>query len=166
MVVLAWLAFEVVTLVRHGGSSRDLGWVPDYEKLCVGQVDPQGPAAGWLEPGDKLLAVNGDSRRTAIGLALQLTLRPGSQYTVRIARGASSREVALQVGIKRDRQWLDVSLSLLPVAVTFLVTGVLVGVQRPEDRAARLYATWATLGAPGQFVNSFPLNMLQGAEFL
>lgn len=141
-ILLAFDIFAALMLVRHGGQAKDFGWTPTRKGGIwhVFQVRPGGLAAGRLAPGDRVLAVNGDTRLEQIfGLHLFL-IRPGGSYRIRVVRGASELELELAVGVRADAHEAWREASLLAVSLAFGAAGLLVGVRRPGGRSARLFS--------------------------
>lgn len=127
-------------IYRHGGSLKDFGWEAACEggACVVRSVRPGGPAAGRLAAGDRILAVRGDARiRTGLWLHLH-PIPADTSYSVRIARGPSERELVLAARLRRDPTQLARIYALLPVGLTFLAAGLVVGTRRPDQAAARL----------------------------
>jgi hypothetical protein len=63
-------AFTVHAVVRYYGVEKAPGWSAtrnDGAAWFVSDVDAGGPAAGRIQVGDRLLAINGDERRAVIG---------------------------------------------------------------------------------------------------
>src|ERR1041384_7120583 len=85
MVYAGLFAFAVYAVARYYGVEKDSGWSvtrTDGRAWFVTHVDDDGPAAGRIEVGDRLLAVNGDERGAGVGLvffvcgAMLALLRP------------------------------------------------------------------------------------------
>ena len=165
-------------LVEHGGSARSLGWSwqAQPEGPRVTSVDPAGPAAGRLQVGDLILAVDDDARAAHALSAHLSVLRAGRPYTVRLVRGSGARDVTLAVVLERVDGRLAQCLPFLLVSLAFFVTGVFVGLVRPDDPAARLCSISSLLSAPTMihlglvslsFVEGWPsyLWALTGASF-
>jgi hypothetical protein len=68
VVMLGLYLFAGVMIARYGTVTRDSGWQPERRdgQWYVAEVDPQGAAAGKLQAGDLILAVNDDPRITSI----------------------------------------------------------------------------------------------------
>jgi hypothetical protein len=112
-------------------------------------VDPAGAAAGLLQAGDRVLAINGwPPLVRGLGWASFMDLRPGERFPMRIARDGQEVEVSLPAPVVHDsRQLWFVQIPLLLISFSFFASGLVVGLLRPEDRVARLYAALALVVA-------------------
>jgi GAF domain-containing protein len=164
VLVVAVLAGGWVILLRHGHQRARLGWqagVAEGGRAIVASVDPSGPAAGRLQAGDTIRAVNGDGRVSGLSLEwLLYPLPPGASYTLRVARDAAERDIALTVGRETGVRWVWTAVTRLAVAVVFCSTGLIVGLLRPWQRPARFYALAALLSSPVFFANPLLLDLL------
>lgn len=121
---IALLGFYVcsgLVLVRNIGA-KDFGWWQSALPIrasIVGSVNVPGPAAGRLEPGDQIIAFNGDTRVARVGTEVfRQFLRPGATYTIRIERHGITQEHALLV-----RPWhgpLSEVVTYLLISLIFL----------------------------------------------
>src|SRR5437773_1020348 len=70
LVLAVIFAAGTIVVFRHGGERGWLGWtvVPGSDAVTVRAVDPSGPAAGHLRPGDRITAVDGDTRVDDVSL--------------------------------------------------------------------------------------------------
>src|SRR5258708_1770980 len=116
-VVLVFYVLAALVVVRTGPVAKDFGWInsptgPIAPKpgLLIVQVAPNGPAAGRLAPGDRILAVNGDPAWSGTAWEPLFLARPGGSYVLRIARDGAEREVALKVSLRRDLHWIWMTL--------------------------------------------------------
>jgi len=139
--------YSILVLVRTGGMEVVPGWTVGRtpEGLHVTQVDVEGPAAGKLLVGDRLGGVNGvPPLPRGIGWVNFMDLHPGDSYTIRVVRGPSEHDYRLIAGGRRNlrKVWV-VQVPLLLLSFSFYATGLLVGLVRPGDRVARLYALLA-----------------------
>ncbi|HLJ46078.1 MAG TPA: protein kinase [Bryobacteraceae bacterium] len=141
----AYLVFSVAMLVRYGAETKDDGWTSSTRKgqLVVLSVDPNGPAAGKLRPGDRVLDVNSDPRGSRLGKTLLRDARPGTDYTLRVRRGALELSVQLASGQKRSERTFAFAISLLLVGAVFAAAGVLVGLAQPGQESARYFCLMA-----------------------
>ena len=78
-VYAGFFAFTAYVSARHYGVVKDRGWIvrPTAAGWIVTEVDEAGAAAGRLERGDRLLAINGDERWALLGYANLINLRDG-----------------------------------------------------------------------------------------
>ena len=96
----AWL------LLQDGGTAKFFGWSdgPRGSTWSVATVDSTGPAAGQLQPGDRLISLNGDSNVTRAGTrAHRREVSIGESYRLRIARGGEEAEYTLVVARGENR---------------------------------------------------------------
>jgi hypothetical protein len=165
--VLAVLfAAGFVLVARHGGREVRLGWEPGSAtdgSVLVASVEPEGPAAGILAPGDRIVSVDGD-RRVNRG-SLDWLLFPGrarGSYTLGVARDEREIEARLPAvgGTRRGWEWTAIVRTF--VALVLCATGLTVGLLRPEQRVARLYSLSALLSAPIFFAQPLLRDMLWG----
>jgi hypothetical protein len=72
------LVYESVNLFRVGRWQKVVGWRAASEKggWVVSQVDRDAPAAGRLQTGDRLIAIDGDTRVERTGPLFRLTRPP------------------------------------------------------------------------------------------
>jgi serine protease Do len=69
----------------------------------VVHVDPRGPAAAVLEPGDVIVAVAGQPVRTVVDFQAALArLSPGATVPLRVMRGGRERELQVKLGLVRS----------------------------------------------------------------
>jgi eukaryotic-like serine/threonine-protein kinase len=136
-VALAVITYAALLLAHAGGAS--LGWheTPRKNAFYVERVDASGPAAGVLQAGDRVLALNGVP---PIGLAgsqpHRHVLSAGDRYTLRIERDGQPRDVLLTVGaasaLPPDR------VTHLLVSLVWIGVGLFIGWARPDQPMARI----------------------------
>lgn len=150
--------FAVATLVlwgsaiiREGGARKPLGW--DYGRVAgqwrVHSVDPRGPAADALRPGDRITAVNGDHNVQKIGPRWYLRDSPDREsYSLTIERDGASIDRTIQWPTTYDRaeriwQWVHFFS-----AWVYLAIGWIIAFARPDSVYARraVTANMLTLG--------------------
>jgi PDZ domain len=87
-VYASFFAFTAYVSARHYGSVKDRGWLvrPTDKGWIVSDVDEAGAAAGRLERGDRLLAIDGDERSAILGYSHLINVRGGDTYRVDVDR--------------------------------------------------------------------------------
>src|SRR5439155_16101309 len=123
-------------------TARDAGWV-------FATVDENGPAAGRLEAGDRLLALNGDGRAAVLGYLFFANAPVGQTYRLDVDRRGTRISVDLLMPVGPGRQmWLV----FLTVSVAFFAVGAALGVLRPEDPQVRLITALMIAAACGMML--------------
>ncbi len=125
-----------------------LGYTTSSERagVRVATVAPNGPAAGKLEPGDWIMAINGDQRYSRITQFLwRASLPSGPTQTIAVWRDGKPVEITLSntpylapEGAVRAR-WRR-NISYFPRFVACLALGLLLGLLKPWDWRARIGA--------------------------
>jgi hypothetical protein len=162
---LGVLLLGAIWCVRYGAFRKSAGWraAPRAGAWIVAQVDPLGPADGRLLAGDRLLAIDGDTRAETLGPSRGLrAVAAGTTYDIRVARAGLVRDVELRmIETPRASGELGYLLSILALSFAFVATALVIAVMRPQDPIARwgaaaLYVPSFTLFATavGQFVNA------------
>jgi eukaryotic-like serine/threonine-protein kinase len=138
-VLLGFYLFSAVMMWRYGAMSAKLGWwaVRRDGQWVVTDVTQGGPAAGKLQVGDVILAVDDDPRiaRFETGVSPMTSMR--DVYTLEVLRGAEQRRLELQPEIRHDYRRLVSLLAILIAGLGFYVVGLVLGLARPEDRLTR-----------------------------
>ena len=134
---LAYLAFTIDVVATHYGIVKDPGWTVRVtgKGWFVATVEADGPAAGKVEVGDRLLALNGDTRAAVIGTAQFRDVTGGQPYGVELER--DGRRLAVEMPLRLSRGRLVDPLFLL-VSVGFFVCGAGLAMLRPRDPQVRL----------------------------
>ncbi len=124
------------------GVARIKGWgcASTEHPTLVTWVLPGTPAAGVLQPGDRILSIDGESRyRGLFGPGQQIwSYPPGRTYHVKFLRAGIAREADLQITSRPDRSKIPLIVSFLFGSLTFFSTAFLLGWQRPDLRTARI----------------------------
>jgi len=142
--VAGTVALEVVTIVRDGGARKPLGWsyARSSSQWRVQTVDPRGPAATILHPGDVIAAVDGDRNAAKIGPRWYLRDSPDrDRYALTIDRSGveSVLNISWPVTYSRtERTWQWVHLA---TGVLYLALGLLIVFARPNSAIARRVGT-------------------------
>ena len=131
-------AFTVYAVARYYGSEKSAGWTCDRTDgtgWFVSHVDDAGPAAGRIQVGDRLLAVNGDQRRAVIGFFQWCNEDGGKIYTVDLDRRGERVSLELPMLLVRGQQ-LTPLYAL--VGLAFFICGAALALLRPNDSQVRL----------------------------
>ena len=139
LVTVATFASAAWLMVVHGGATKSLGWLEARRAgtFSVRLVDPAGPAAGHLVPGDRVIALNGAPTVLPGGTSLHRNeLSVGDSYRLTIERQGQRRDVALTVAAGPSE--LPIRLTYFCMSLAWCVIGLLIGLARPDRPAARL----------------------------
>ncbi|MBI3424994.1 MAG: PDZ domain-containing protein [Acidobacteria bacterium] len=143
--VLGCYFLSVGLVVRYGDLVKDFGW--EYaargERWYVSAVDPQGVAAGRLQAGDEILAINEDRWIIRLGEDLNLHLNrdllaPDRPYSLRVARRTVTTKVELPLPLRRDWRVRARLVVALLTSVPFWLLALLVGWLKPAQRLTQL----------------------------
>jgi hypothetical protein len=139
-VMLTLYLFAGVMISRNGTVTRDFGWKPVRRdaQWYVAEVDPQGAAAGKLQKGDLILAINDDARIARIDSPYlwSVTARQDA-YTLEVKRGSEELHLELQSERRQNYRNLGGILSNLAASLGFYLVGLMLGLLKPEDRLTR-----------------------------
>jgi len=139
-VMLALYIFAGVLISRYGTLTRDFGWKPVRRdaQWYVAEVDPHGPAAGRLQTGDLILAINDDLRIARIDSPVVWSvIAREDTYTLEVERGSEQRRFELQPERRQNYRNLGGLLSNLAASLGFYLVGLMLGLLKPEDRLTR-----------------------------
>jgi signal transduction histidine kinase len=140
-VYLAALAAAVPLLLKEK-ETRVPGWSYSLPSRpgAVTFVDPQGPAAGILAVGDRILSIDGEMHYSGrFRPDYQIWGYPaGTKYHVRFLHQGEVREADLRIESRPHASTLPLIVAFLFGSLTFTGIGVLMGWQRPESPTARL----------------------------
>jgi serine/threonine-protein kinase len=139
--VLGLYVATAVILIRSGAAVREPGWtsVRRHDGWYVQAVDPNGPASGRLQSGDRVTAINGDQRFSLINPSLEFQFAGSPQsYRVGVNRRGADREVELRLTPLQFRPYLAWTLSLFITGLVFYAVGMVMGVSRPGYSLTRL----------------------------
>jgi serine/threonine protein kinase len=138
--MLSFYIFAGLMISRYGAVTRDSGWKPERRdgQWYVVEVDPQGAAAGKLQAGDLILAINDDPRVASIDSpdVWWVTARQDA-YTLEVKRGSEQRHFELQVERTQNYRNMGVFLSNIAASLGFYLVGLILGLLKPEDRLTR-----------------------------
>lgn len=143
LVALAAFVFAIASLAVHGGAARSLGWSATRagDVWVVNTVDPEGPAAGFLRPGDRLVSLDGNTSVARYGPRYYRALLPiGTRYTLRVQRPGPEADRILErdLTIVAGQRRLAARLVYLLVSLVWCGVGLFIGYARPDDPAARV----------------------------
>ena len=135
-VYAGFFAFTTYVSARYYGIVKNPGWSvrPAETGWIVADVDETGAAAGRVQRGDRLLAINGDERCAVLGVSLFVNVRGGDTYRVDLDRHGQRVSVDLLLPLGRGRY-------LWPLfqfcGLAFFVCGAALGFLRPQDGQVR-----------------------------
>jgi GAF domain-containing protein len=133
-------SFTVYVSIRHYGPLKAPGWNVRAERggWLITNINSRGPAAGQLEDGDRLLAIDGDERSAIVGVSYWRHVRAGSTYRVDLERRGERVSVDLLLPLGPGRPF-DIVFVLY--ALVFFACGAALGFLRPGDQQVRLVAS-------------------------
>ena len=102
VVYAGFFAFTVYAVARYYGVEKAPGWSAtrnDGTAWFVSDVDPAGPAAGRIQLGDRLLAINGDERRAVFGSFQWVFVDGGKSYRVDLDRSGERASLTLPMPV-------------------------------------------------------------------
>ena len=133
--------FGAVQLARHGASVREFGWTVATRdgRFYVDRVAATGPAAGRLQTGDAIVAIDGDTRMEHVPPRLKTRdIDAEDRYAIRVIRGDQPLDVTLAPVLRVSYEQLAQSLTIFAVSLTWFAVATLVAVLKPDSRIARL----------------------------
>jgi hypothetical protein len=144
-----FIVFAGWVLLQYGVKRPEFGW--QVKRLggatYVASVTGDGPAAGSLQPGDRVITVNGRPVETEAAVSLALRSVAGSSlYTLRVLRAGAERDVWLRSGTTTGVGFFRERLPLLGTSM-LLFLGGLVMLLNWNNTAARLGFVAALIGA-------------------
>ncbi len=163
LVVGMWLLYAV-NLVRWP-DSPDFGWRTMYTSgpNVVAQVFARGEGAG-LEPGDRIIAINGRPYSTFDELFFG-SLRneePGSTNTYTVVRGRGTLQIAVPTGRVGAAAVATRSGPLFLVGTIYILIGVLVFLMKPKAHESWLFFRMTSLFGTGMALSS-PADLITPA---
>jgi len=174
IVALATFAYAAWLLVDGKGVTRDFGWqhVRQPGGWRLSQVDPEGPAAGHLEVGDRILTLNGVTPLPGGGTTLHRRgLSVGDSYDLVVERGGERIDRTLVVSAGPSTLGRD--LVYFVTSLIWCSVGLFIGFARPDHRVARVASTAAVLTGIGYLTVAViqapslinPLHAVVGVHF-
>jgi hypothetical protein len=129
--------FTAIISIRYYGMMKAPGWEARATNAgwIVTSIVPDGAAAGRLEPGDRLLALNGDERAAVLGPPLLDNVPVDHTYRVDLARDGRqfSAELMLPL-VQGPLLWPIFQI----IGLVFFVCGAALALLRPDDPQVRL----------------------------
>lgn len=133
------MIFKYHGMERYGYTTRPMA--PGVE---ITEVDPEGPAAGKLEPGDRILAINGDARYSKITqLFWRGSALTSDQLNIGYERNGARSETIItnssyQASQSRKVFRIRRNIAYWPRYLACLIVALIIGLLKPEDHRARL----------------------------
>jgi tRNA A-37 threonylcarbamoyl transferase component Bud32 len=166
-------AFTVYAVAKYYGFEKAPGWICSRTKsnngYFVTQVDKKGPAAGRIQVGDRLLAINGDERRAVVGTYQWMFVEGGKSYKVDLDRRGERVSVELRMPLVSGRRLTPINAL---VGLVFFICGAALALLRPHDPQVRLAGVFLmsvgfiTLFQTSQGVLSFFVEWEKGVHFV
>jgi len=147
-VALAGAIVTAAAVAGAGGRTYVAGWQPERAgDGFIARVDPDGPAAGTLADGDRLVAVDGVRVDHGLDPRVVRQFLRGSSYAITVRR--HDADVVLRVNLAtvvRPQQSYLARLLLL-VGIVWCSIATLIAVLRPDQPSARsAYAAGMSVG--------------------
>jgi GAF domain-containing protein len=139
MIVGSLFAYAAFLLIQRGGATSSFGWeeVRRDGEWVVSRVDATGPAAGRVESGDRIIAMNGVAPISGSGTTLHRNeLGPGETYEITVERGGLQQTI--EVGVTAGPSALAARVAYFISSLLWCVIGLWIGAARPERPVARL----------------------------
>jgi two-component system NtrC family sensor kinase len=141
LVFIIWIGYQIFQNGYDGLDLRPTGLVSD--------VDLTGPAYGLIQPGDKIVSVNGKDWANAIGY--NVGTRAGDMLSMAVDRNGKNISVSFRL-IELPLAKAQNFLFPIFLASMFWVVGVAVLAFTPTDSVARIFFFWC-LGSAIFFVS-------------
>lgn len=137
-VVAVGAVVSAVAIAQYGDRTRPFGWnAVAADGGYVARIVPNGPAAGALRSGDRIVAVDGDRRAGRVSPQLLRQFIRGPAYTLPVRRDGGDVTIPLTLVVGRSPELLRLSWSVLFVGVVWCVVATLIAVFRPDQPVAR-----------------------------
>jgi len=137
LVTIAALSWGAASLVlKHDAT---VGWTEQQRGRWwhVHVIDPDGPASGALQPGDRILALNDVPPAPGPGTRfLRMPLRVGDRYSIAVER--NGRRVEAELPTAADPAAWNTRVTYFFICVVWCGIGALIGLARPDRITARL----------------------------
>ena len=172
LILLGYFIFAGVQLYRLGPLQLEIGWsAVEQPKGCwkVNHVDPQGPAAGKLQAGDQLVAINHESRVATHGPGYLRWVQPfGGPYTIRVIQNGTEKDFSLTSQLADTHQIWPLLLMQFVIGAVFFGVGMSIGILKPDEFTTRLGSVTLLVVAITFLKNTLSTKMvfLQGESWI
>jgi hypothetical protein len=166
-------AFTAYAVVKYYGFEKAPGWTAAHSKsnngYFVTEVDEAGPAAGRIQVGDRLLAINGDQRRAVVGTYQWIFVEGRKPYRVDLDRDGERASLELPMPLVPGKRLIPIYAL---VGLAFFICGAALALLRPQDPQVRLAGAFlmsvafVTLLLTSQGVFSFMVGWEPRAHFV
>lgn len=124
---------------EYGTLSLDRGWeaTPTNSGWIITEIRPSGPAAGKLQVGDPIVAVNDvGTDRVSLPFAMR-AVRDDEHYRLRVTIGGVQRNITLQSKVRVDKHDAATIATNVCVSIFFTAAAILISFLKPDGRVAR-----------------------------
>lgn len=172
LILLGYFIFAAVQLYRLGPLQLEIGWsAVEQPKGCwkVNHVDPQGPAAGKLQAGDQLVAINHESRVATYGPGYLRWVQPfGGPYTIRVIQNGTEKDFSLTSQLADTHQMWPLLLMQFVTGAVFFGVGMSIGILKPDEFTTRLGSVTMLVAAITFLKNTLSTKVvfLQGGSWV
>ena len=136
-VVASMLVVSLWGFIRQRGVPAVDSWSakPIASLWIIKDVDPNGPAAGKLQLGDRLLSINGSTSAADFGPLLELT-KPSPSYNIEVNRNGET--LRFQLPVWHARAYAEQYIFYIPMALLYFMVAVWIALARPNYRTAQI----------------------------
>lgn len=136
------LCVGAVWKVSYYAPAREFGWTSHRAdgSWRIAAVDPGGPAALTLQPGDQIVAFDNDARVAIVGPGAyrRALISHGSDYSLRIRRRSSGEHTyALRLSTPA-RSAVPHFVFYFVLSTAFVAMALIVGLSRPDTRVTQI----------------------------
>ena len=175
LLTVAVFAYATWVLATKGGDTTSFGWseVQRKDGWYVSSVDPAGPAAAALRPGDRVIGLEGRPPAPGLGTRFQ-RLALGAQDVYRLEIERDGHPYTRRLVVAAGESALTKRLINFGVGLVWCAVALFIGFARPEQPLARLACLSAVVTGllyiqigvidrpPGLFM---PLHAIVGLHF-
>jgi hypothetical protein len=156
--VASLLVVSLWGFVRQGGVPAVESWSakPIANAWMVATVDTNGPAAGKLNPGDRILSINGSNSAAEFGPSLELT-KPSASYKIEVDR--KGKMFRYQLPVWHGAAYPAHYIVFILLSLLFFIVAIWIAMARPNYRTAQVAFFVFLAGAivfASQTVQAFP----------